>query len=102
MLDDLFSKLSDLQQKARALDGSHSVPFTELFTDEFMLRNTEFSSITGMIEASGFKVEFPEDFAAIPDEPWDQFIAQRTRFTSWEDMKAAAGREWIASRLGLG
>lgn len=101
MLEDALHKLRDLQRKAEQLDGKHSVSFTELFTDEFMLRNTDFPSVDSMFEASGFKVESSEDFAAIPDEEWDRFVQERTRFASWDEMKNSAAKEWAARRMGL-
>jgi hypothetical protein len=101
MFEDALRKLRDLQRKAEQLDGEHSVSFNELFPDEFMLRNTEFPSVGSMFEASGFKVESSEDMAAIPDEEWDKFVQERTRFASWDEMKSAAVQEWAARRMGL-
>jgi hypothetical protein len=101
MLDDILSKLHDLQRKAEELDGEHAVSFSELFNDDFMLRNTDFPSIGSMMAASGFKVESSEDFAAIPDQAWYEFVRERTRFASWDEMKGAATREWVIRRLGL-
>jgi len=101
MFEDSLRKLRDLQRKAEQMDGEHSVTFTELFPDEFMLRNSEFPSVDSMFEGSGFKVESSEDFAAIPDEEWDVFIQERTRFASWDEMKNAAAQEWAMRRLEL-
>jgi hypothetical protein len=66
-----------------------------------MLRNTDFDSVEAMFEASGYKVESTEDFQAIPDEPWDAFIKERTRFDSWEDMKSSAVQAWATRKLGF-
>jgi hypothetical protein len=101
MLDDILSKLRDLQRRAEELDGEHAVTFSELFNDDFMLRYTDFPSISSMMAACGFKVETAEDFAAIPDQVWDEFARERTRFGSWGEMKGAATREWAIRRLGL-
>ena len=100
-LEDISRKLRDLQRRAEDVDGEHSVPINELFYDEFMLRNTDFSSIDDMFAASGFKVETSDDFAAIPDDEWDAFVKARTRFESWEEMKKAAVQQWAAGRLGF-
>jgi hypothetical protein len=54
-----------------------------------------------MFDASGFKIESPEDFAAIPDAEWDQFIRDNTTFASWEAMLGEAGGEWAARKLGF-
>lgn len=101
MFEDAFRKLRDLQRKAEQLDGQHSVPLSELFPDEFMLRNTEFGSIDELFEASGFRVDTEEDFASIPDDDLDVFITEHTRFASWEEMKNAAALQWAKRRLEL-
>ena len=101
MFDDAIRKLRDLQRKTDQLDGQHEVPLAELFCDEFMLRNTDFPSIGAMLEASGFNVDTTADFAAIPDDEWDAVVRAGTRFTSWDDMKRAAGGEWARRRLEL-
>src|SRR5262249_26845279 len=98
-LDELREKLRQLQRNAEAVSGNHEVPFSELFPPEFMLLHTDFESMDAMIAASGFKVESQEDFAAIPDEPWDAFVRDHTRFDDWNDMKAAAAREYVSRRL---
>jgi hypothetical protein len=54
-----------------------------------------------MFEASGFKVESPEDLEKIPDAEWDQFIQQNTPFPTWSEMLSAAGTEWMQRKLGL-
>jgi len=101
MFEDALRKLRDLQRRAEHLDGEHSVSFDELFGDEFMLRNTDFPSIDAMLEASDFKVDNTEDFAAIPDDLWDVFIRKRTRFTSWDEMTNSAVEEWATRQMGL-
>jgi len=101
MFDDALRKLSDLQRRAEALDGNHSVSFTDLFSDEFMLRNTDFATIHAMFEAGGYNVESSADFEAIPDDAWDQFVRSRTRFSDWKDMQTAAGKQWMSRQLGF-
>ena len=94
MLEDLIRKIEDL-------DGSHKIPFSDLFTDEFMLFNTDFGSISEMIAASGFSVQTSEDFAQIPDAEWNNHVCQYSRFASWDEMKGMAAKLWVARKLGL-
>ena len=54
-----------------------------------------------MYQASGFKIETPENFAAIPDEDWDAFIRSISSFADWKSMLNEAGKEWAAQKLGL-
>jgi len=91
----------DLVRKIEDLDGQHQIPFSDLFTDEFMLLNTEYCSISEMIEASGFSVQSSEDFAKIPDDEWDSHVRRHSRFASWEEMKGSAVQLWISGQLGI-
>jgi len=54
-----------------------------------------------MFERSGFKVESQEDFAAIPDEAWDDFICTNTSYFNWREMLQAAGAAWAKMKLEL-
>ena len=101
MLDDVLRRLGELERRARRLDGRHELAFDEVFPDEFMLRNTEFPSISTFIDASGFTVETTEDFEAIPDNLWDDHVRERTRFACWDDMQQAAAEEWVKRQLRL-
>jgi hypothetical protein len=102
MLDIKLDGLDDihrLQRKIEELEGTHQIPFDELYPPNFMIAFTDFASIDEMFAASGFKTETEEDFAAIPDDAWDEFIARRTRFASWQAMQEEAGQEWAERRL---
>lgn len=100
-LDEFSRKLNDLAKKAEALDGQHSVPVNELLTPSFISKHTRFSSAEEMFEASGFKVESQEDFAAIPDAEWDEYIRSVSSFANWQEMLGAATKEWAAKKLGF-
>lgn len=99
MFHDFLRELNSLQRRLERIEGTQSVSFSELFPDEFMLLHTEFQSISKMLEESGFGVQDVEDFAAIPDDKWDVFVKVRTRFESWEEMRATAGTEWMSRQL---
>lgn len=101
MFDDFLSKIRELGRRAEEMDGDHSVPLAELFPDEFVLRHTDFPTFADLIAASGFRVESQEDFSAIPDNEWDEFVRLRSRFNSWEEMLSEASREWISRKMGL-
>jgi len=74
---------------------------SELLTDDFVSQHTSFSSVDEMFAASGFKVETQEDFAAIPDAEWDNYIRSISSFDGWQSMLGAAGQEWAKRKLGL-
>jgi hypothetical protein len=75
---------------------------SELFPPDFMRRFTDFLDLDEMFKASGFHVESTEDFAKIPDDAWDRFIAERTLFGNWHEMQEKAGGEWVSKKLGFG
>lgn len=100
-LDEFAKKLDDLADRASALDGQHNVPMNELLTPEFVSKHTKFASADEMFDASGFKVETQEDFAAIPDDKLDEFIRSISSFGNWSDMLREAGKVWAAKKLGF-
>jgi hypothetical protein len=100
-LDQLNRRLQDLSKKAAALDGKHTVPLKELLTPAFISKHTRFSSMEEMFEASGFKIETQEDFAAIPDDQWDEFIRSVSSFSDWQAMLQEATKAWTVKQLGF-
>ena len=100
-LDELQNKLHDLARKTEELDGQHNIPVSEILTDSFISQNSSFSSADKMFEASRFKIETQEDFAAIPDNDWNNYIRSVSSFDSWQSMLKAAGLEWAKRKLGL-
>ncbi len=99
-LDKLKKKLKDIGDKAKELDGQ-DVPISELLTSSFLTKYTHFSSIDELLQASGFKVESRDDFKAIPDDKWDEYIHPISNFKGWQDMINKATEEWTARKLGI-
>jgi hypothetical protein len=54
-----------------------------------------------LFESSGFRIESPEDFKAIPDADWDAFIGRETTFADWQAMLDEAVKVWTIKQLGL-
>lgn len=100
--ENLRRKLDQFAKNARALDGAHQVPFSGLFTPDFMRKHTRAASFEELLEAGGFLVASPEDFAAIPDDQWEQVVRTYTEFASWLEMQKEAGAEWAAAQLRKG
>lgn len=99
--DELQNRLQELADKAEKLSGEHEVSFDELFVDEFMTKHTKFSSFNELLDASPFEVNSAEDFEAIPDAEFDQYISQVTNFDSWESMLEEASSGYAARQLGF-
>ena len=95
-MDELKKKL---EEAAKSISGP--VSFSELFPTDFMNHYTNFSSFDELLTNGGFKVESQEDFRAIPDDLFDEHIAQTTKFENWEEMKQCAGTEYAKKNLKL-
>lgn len=63
---------------------------TDLFTDEFMSKNTNYKTFPDMLDNSGYVITSREDFLAIPDDDWDTYVSSCTRFHTWNEMCLAA------------
>jgi len=93
--------LEDLARNMEKIEGTHNVPFDDLFNVRFMTEYTEFVTIDDMFESAGFKVDNEEDFNNILEEKLDKFIREHTRFSSWKEMLNKAGEYYIIRNLGL-
>lgn len=94
-------KLKDLENKARKLEQGTNISFEEMFNPQFMMKYTQFSNFDEMLNKSGFKVETKEDFEAIDDSEWDEYVQKTTQFTNWQEMLNEAGALWAAKQLGF-
>lgn len=100
-LNELSNKLQKIQKAAQELDGTHEVKMSELFPMTFMQRYTQFVSFDELLEKSGFKVDTQEDFKAIPDDEFDAYICEVTRFDNWKAMLDMGTKEYVTKKLGF-
>lgn len=100
-LKDFERKLNELQRNAERLHGTHQVPLTDLFNDEFLLQQSDFATLSALFEATGFKLDTQEDFDQVPEAAWDEFVRRKTRFNSWQEMYSAATKEWMTREMGF-
>lgn len=68
---------------------SQGVPSTELFTDAFMQRYTDFATLQDMVNVCGIK-----EFEKQGDKFLDVLVAH-TRFKTWDEMLIRAGLDRI-------
>ncbi|WP_298705327.1 hypothetical protein [uncultured Veillonella sp.] len=100
-LDNLEKSLNELSANAKKLSGTSAIPFDELFPPSFMRHHTDSSSIDEFLDNSPFTIESEEDFLAIPDEEWDNYIVAHTDFSSWEEMQGKAAEDYVVKQLGF-
>lgn len=94
--------LDQLEKNVSELSGTSSIPLGDLMNPGFISSCSQYSNFEELIEASGFKVASEEDFAAIPDQEWEQFIQKNTSYEGWIEMQEAAGMSYITANLTKG
>lgn len=100
-LDELADEFGEMADNAAELEGENEVSFDELFTDEFMRQHSEVNSIEEFFEESQWDVSSEEDFEAIPEDEFDEYIDSHTEFDSWGEMQRAAVEDWTARQIGF-
>ena len=100
-LDDLAEQFGEMADNAEELEGENTVSFEDLFAEEFMRKYTDVTSFESFIEQSQWQVESEEDFEAIPEDEFDEYVKANSDFESWEDMFGTAAKEWIAREIGF-
>jgi len=98
----LNSNNEQLKKNLEEISNTNQLRFDELFNIQFLSEHTSFTSLDDMFEKSGFKVESADDFKAIPDQEWEDFIIANTSFESWEDMQKAATVAVMSKRMHQG
>lgn len=92
-----FSGLKKLQENLEALEGTHQVPLSDILTPEFVSSHSQFPDFDTLLTAVG--VTNKEEFAALPDEEFDTFIAANTDFEGWLDMQKQGGAAYAKAQL---
>ena len=64
-----------------------------------MTKYTNFDSFQNLLDKSTFVVKSAEDFRAIPDEDWNNYIKNNTCFDSWNEMQEKAVQIYIKAKL---
>jgi len=100
-IDDTIDGIEELQANIEDIDGENQVSVTELFPPKFMSKHTESGDFEEFVEDSPWAVESEEDFEAIPEDEWDDYVRESTTFDGWEEMQKSASGEWAKRQLGL-
>lgn len=92
------SGLKKLQKNLDKVSRNNNVPFDELFTNSFMIKNTEYRSIEEFVNDSKFDFK---DMESINENELDNFVNQKTNFSTWKQMLTSASELWTVRQLGL-
>ena len=96
------SGLRELKRRVAKLEGTRDVPVTEIFPPTFMRANTPYESLEDMLTAAGIspsEITGPEYLT--DHEKWNQFVREKTPFSSWEEMSKQAALEYFKRKLGF-
>ncbi|WP_419419469.1 hypothetical protein ACNVED_13280 [Legionella sp. D16C41] len=96
--DELQAKFDELRAKYKELDNK-IIPIDELFPDSFIQQHTTALSLSEFFKQSGFIINSKEDFLAIPDDKWEKYITENTKFESWIEMQRVAQEAWLKKWL---
>lgn len=73
--------------------------FNDLFTTSFMTCYTQFSTFNELLGAGKFNVKSLEDFNAILNKEFDEFIDKTTKFQNWEEMQSTAVADYLKKEI---
>jgi len=76
-LDDFSNRLDQLSENAQSVAGTHEYSFKEVFSDQFMIEHTNFSTIDEFLLSSPEKI------------------------STWKEMMSAAAQILIMKKLGF-
>ena len=100
-LDDFSNRLDQLSENAQSVAGTHEYSFTEVFSDEFMIEHTNFSTIDEFLLSSPEKISNAEEFEKADESILDVFVSEQTKFDTWKEMMSTAAQILIMKKLGF-
>lgn len=75
------------------MDDEFRKLFAEIFTDEFMRKNTNFENFEGFQYSSAVIANWNAEKMVYAELLMDNFVKESTRFSSWDEMVRAAADE---------
>lgn len=97
--DEMKRKLDQLEARIRRVAEKKWISLHELLPDSFMRTHTRFLSAQEMLDKSPFKIDSKEDFEAIPDDKWDEYVRGNTDFSNWREMLSKAAEDMVKREL---
>lgn len=94
-LDALQRELKRMADKAKELEGEHTVPLSKLLTPEFLASISTYNSYEEFMEMLG--IESNEDLEDMDDSELNLKVSEISQFDTWQDLLNAATEEYISS-----
>ena len=89
--------MKKMDAAGKATEGKHS--FYEMFPPELMRKYTNYSDLESFLNNCGFPHKTGEEFKAIPDVAFDEYVRKSSKFSSWREMLDAAGGKLLSREL---
>lgn len=94
--------LKKLAKNAEAMSGRSQIKLKDFMTPKFISNCSKFNDLEHLFNESGFTIESKEDYEAIPDDKWNEFIVKNTPFNSWAEMQKEAMNIYVKEQLFKG
>lgn len=89
--------LKKLEKNLKSVDGTHNYELQEILNPTFISKVSKYSNVEDFLGACGIKTA--DDFKAFPQDKFDDFVKENTKFKNWEEMITEASQELIAKKL---
>lgn len=90
-----LEKLAEDLEKADKEKSMSMVSFKDLFTPAFMTTYTDFANFSELLVVGKYNVNSFEEFMALLDKEFDEFVKKTTKFQSWEEMQSTAVADYM-------
>ena len=91
-------KLLKIKENLSETEKPHSYSFREIFTDDFRREYTNSENIQDFLDRSG--LDFSHDAKSIIEsDSFNAYVANNTKFTSWEEMKVTASKILLGKKI---
>lgn len=98
-LDKLQKEIKKLEENAKKMDGHNFIPFNELFSYEFMSKNTNFDSIDDFFRGANVEINTQEEFEELDERVLDDAVVRFTQYSSWDEIIHEAGAIYVQEQL---
>lgn len=92
---DLEHLAKNMEKAEKAEKAMSMVSFKDLFTPAFMTTYTDFANFGELLVVGKFNVNSFEEFMALLDQAFDDFLKKTTKFQSWEEMQSTAVADYM-------
>lgn len=91
-IEESIKQLKKLKGNLKNVEEERHYTMKEVFNDTFMAQHTKFPNISDFLDASGLDFSSQESFQNVNIELLDKFVSENSEFSSWKEMKSAAGK----------